>query len=77
MRNIKHQLSTSIIATAFALTFVSGCGAEVDPPAGDIGGGDRGTQGPAEPGPVPSVDSTPCVFSADAAERLGRQPCLG
>lgn len=79
MRNIKHQMSTTIIATAFALTFVSGCGADVEPPAGDIGGGGQETQGPAEsgpPAPVPSVDSAPCVFSAQAAERLGRPTCV-
>lgn len=79
MRNIKHQMATTIIATAFALTFVGGCGTDVEPPPGDIGGDIQGTEDPAEsgrPAPVPSVDSAPCVFSAVAAQRLGRPACV-
>lgn len=88
MKSIKHQVTATIIGTALALTFAAGCGADVDSAPSDIGVGQEEPAPPKQgiPGSpdsidrpsstVPSVDASPCVFSADAAERQGGQPCL-
>lgn len=83
-------LSNSGVAAAVAATFVlvlaGGCAPEQGGAPAEIG-----VENPAPSGsgfhsspdsidrteaPRQGVDSAPCVFSPDAAERLGRTPCL-
>ena len=87
MNTIKHQMKATIVASALALTFASGCGTEVGTAPAEVG---VDQEAPAPPEPrfqsPDSIDrlptaprsaaATPCVYSADAAERLGRAPCV-
>ena len=83
----KNHFSTAGVAAVFVLVLAaSGCGAparvlDPGPPEPSRTGAPFHTSPdhvdrPARPGEAPSEGAAPCVFSADAAERLGRSPCL-
>lgn len=82
----KNPVTTAGVAAAFVLVLASGCGAPADittperekptPTQPSFRGSPDKLDRLPETGQPPSVNSAPCVFSADAAERLGRTPCL-
>ena len=83
----KNPVTTAGVAAAFVLVLASGCGApatilvDPGPPEPSTAGSPFHTSPdhvdrPERPGEAPSQGAAPCVFSADAAERLGRTPCL-